>query len=436
VRGVFGFVRIIIAVALLASIPPARVDAGQARPRRVIAPLPSLADAATVIHPTRPSSGDCVSSPGVVEVGDVVIGTDGTDRIDCTDAPSGKVILGQGGDDTIAGSPRRDRILGGDGDDALTGGRGADRLVGGPGADTASFRTAPRGVSVDMGAGTANGEGLDALDGIRGLIGSRYDDVLIGSRDRNVLRGGRGDDLLEGLGGRDDLRGGRGNDTLIGGAGADRLDGGRSRDACAGGTGPGTKSRCEAEALGEAMSVTLFAPAAVVIGVGFHESLFHVAAEIRPGGGLIANGNPAKFTPPEEETDGIEYVVLGTRGRPSPAATSADVVIGSSTAVLSPVTGTVMDVFRYALYCRAMDWELVIQPDGHPEARVIVLHFVDPQVGRGDRVVASVTRVGTSWVNDSPGAQENAAFPDQYPHVHVEVVRKGETPIPGCLSEQ
>jgi hypothetical protein len=431
VRGLFGFVRIVIAVALLASIPPVRVDAGQP-PRRIVA-LPSLAIAATVFPPTRPSSGDCVSSPGVVEVGDVVIGTDGTDRIDCTGAPSGKVILGQAGDDAIAGSRHRDRIVAGDGDDTLTGGRGADHMDGGQGADTVSFRTAPRGVRADLRAGTATGEGTDVLESISRLVGSRNDDVLIGSPDGNVLRGGRGDDHLEGLGGRDDLRGGRGNDALIGGAGRDGLDGGRSRDACAEGTGPGTKSRCEAEALGEAMSVTLFAPAGVVIGVGFHESLFDVAAEIRPAGGLVANGNPAKFRPPAEETDGIDYKVLGTRGRPTPAATSADVVIGSSTAVLSPVTGTVVEVFRYALYCRAMDWELVIEPDGHPEARVIVLHFVDPQVRPGDRVVASVTRVGTSWVNDSAGAQENTAFPDQYPHVHVEVVRRGETPIPGCL---
>lgn len=363
----------------------------------------------------------------------MVIGTDGSDRIDCTDASSGKVILGQAGDDVITGSRRGDRIMGGDGDDTLVGGRGADHIDGGPGADTVSYRTAPRGVTVDLGAGTATGEGHDALESVRRLIGSRHDDVLIGSPGKDVLRGGRGDDHLEGLGGQDDLRGERGNDTLIGGAGGDSLDGGQSRDACAEGTGPGTKRRCEAEAFGEAMSVTLFAPAEVVVGVGFHESLFDLAAEIRPAGGLIANGNPAKFSPPGEKTDGIDYVVLGTRGRPTPAATSADVVIGSSTAVLSPVSGTVVELFRYSLYCRAMDWELVIEPDGHSEARVIVLHFVDPQVRPGDRVVASVTRVGTSWVNDSAGAQENTAFPDQYPHVHMEVVREGETPVPGCL---
>jgi hypothetical protein len=270
---------------------------------------------------------------------------------------------------------------------------------------------------------------------VRRITGSRQDDILIGSPGRDVLRGGRGDDYVEAFGGRDALWGERGNDTLIGGADGDTLDGGRSNDACAEGTGRDTKRRCEAESFGEAMSVTLFAPAQTVVGVGFHESLFDTAVEIRPAGHLIANGNPGKFSPPSEASGGMDYVVLGTRGRPTPAASSADVVIGSSTAVLSPVTGTVVELFRYVLYCRSLDWELVIEPDGHPEARVIVLHFVDPQVGPGDRVVASVTRVGTSWVNDSPGAQENTAFPEQYPHVHIEVDEKGETPIPGCLPE-
>jgi hypothetical protein len=432
VRGAVRVVRIVVVVVVLASIPPTRVGVGRSPGTTGTS---ALAMAESVARPSPAPPPDCVSSPGVVESGDVVIGTDGDDRIDCDGAAEGKVILGQGGDDAITGSRRPDRILGGQGDDGLAGGGGPDLLDGGPGGDSASFRAARRGVTVDLGAGTATGEGRDTLASVHRIAGSRHDDILIGSPGRDVLRGGRGDDYLEALGGRDAVWGERGNDTLIGGAGDDRLDGGGSRDACARGEGRGTKKACEARPIGEAMSVTLFAPAETVVGVGFHESLFDTAQEIGPNGHLALNANPAKFAPPDQEADGLDYVVMGSRGRPTPATSSVDVVVGTSSPVLSPVTGTVVQGFRYLLYCEAWDWELVIEPDGHPEARVIVLHFVDPQVGPGDRVVASVTPVGTSWTNDSPSAQENTVFPDQYPHVHVEVDERGETPIPGCLPE-
>jgi hypothetical protein len=432
VRGAVGVVRMIVVLAVLASIPPARVGAGrQHEATRAF----GLDTPEPVASPSPLAPLECVSSPGVSERGDVVIGTDGDDRIDCGGAAGGKVILGQGGDDVIIGSPRPDRILGGNGDDTLAGARGRDLLDGGPGADSASFRAARQGVTVDLGAGTATGEGRDTVASVYRIAGSRHDDILIGSPGRDVLRGGRGDDSIEALDGGDTLLGERGNDTLIGGPGDDRIDGGSSRDACARGEGRGTEKACEALPIGEAMSVTLFAPAESVVGVGFHESLFDTALEIRPNGQLTINANPSKFVPPDQETDGIEYVVMGSRGRPTPATSSVDVVVDTSSPVLSPVTGTVVRLFRYLLYCEAWDWELVIEPTGHPDARVIVLHFVDPQVGPGDRVLASVSPVGTSWTNDSPGAQENTVFPDQYPHVHVEVDVKAETPIPGCLPE-
>jgi hypothetical protein len=428
-----GFIRIFVAVLVLASIPPTTPVV------TVLADPPAPATEPRVSPTTKPDPPrpppDCESSIGVVERGDVVAGTDGPDSIDCSTASTAKVIVGLGGDDSLTGSRFSDRLLGGPGNDMLAGGPRADDLHGGSGADAVTFAGASRGVSADLQTGEAIGEGRDRLESFRRLVGSKHDDVLLGSDRDEVLRGGRGADYLAARSGDDVLHGGRGTDTLIGGAGDDTLAAGASRDACAGGNGRGTKRACEAMAMGEAMSVTLFAPAETVIGVGFHESLFETARPISPHGRLLFNANPAKFIPPRQKADGLDHVVMGSRGRPAPATSSVDVVVGSSSPVLSPVTGTVVQVFPYLLYCEAWDWELVIEPVGHPEARVIVLHFVDPTVAAGDRVIAAVTRVGTSWTNDSPSAQENAVFPDQFPHVHIEIERGTEPPIPGCLRE-
>jgi hypothetical protein len=429
-----GFIRIFVAVLVLASIPPTPVAPVLADPP---APASGLRPSPTTEPdppPPRPSPADCASSAGVVERGDVVAGTEGPDSIDCSGASAAKVIVGLGGDDTLTGSRFADRLLAGPGDDTMAGGRGADELHGGRGADAVTFSQAPRAVTADLETGEATGEGGDRIESVRRLVGSRHDDILLGSEGDEALRGGRGADYLAARGGDDVLHGGRGTDTLIGGAGRDTLTAGESRDACAGGIGRDTTRQCEALSIGEAMSVTLFAPAETVIGVGFHESLFDSAQEISPDGGLLLNANPAKFAPSDRTADGLDHVVMGSRGRPTPATSSVDVVVASSSPVLSPVTGTVVQVFPYLLYCRAWDWELVIEPVGHPDARVIVLHFVGPEVEPGDRVVAGVTPVGTSWTNDSPGAQENEFFADEFPHIHIEVERGIEPPVPGCLS--
>jgi Ca2+-binding RTX toxin-like protein len=71
------------------------------------------------------------------------------------------------------------------------------------------------------------------------IIGSAFDDILVGGQDADTLRGGLGNDSLSGLtrndlldggAGDDTLNGGGQNDTLIGGAGNDTLTGGNQND--------------------------------------------------------------------------------------------------------------------------------------------------------------------------------------------------------------
>ena len=131
------------------------------------------------------------------------------------------VYTGAGGQ-TILGGTGRDWISAGAGDDFINGGTDRDVLDGGEGQDFAVYDDAAEGVVVDLGAGTARGGGGDdTLINIENVLGSAYDDTLIGDSGSNVLRG---------IGGNDTLRGRGGDDVLEGGAGADTLDGGDGQD--------------------------------------------------------------------------------------------------------------------------------------------------------------------------------------------------------------
>ena len=92
-------------------------------------------------------------------------------------------------------------------------------LDGGIGTDTASYASSAAAVSINLATGTGKGgdaEG-DTLISIERVIGSAFNDTIIGSARAEIMEGGAGVDHLGGLGG---------DDTLIGNFGADVLDGG------------------------------------------------------------------------------------------------------------------------------------------------------------------------------------------------------------------
>jgi Ca2+-binding RTX toxin-like protein len=129
-----------------------------------------------------------------------LIGGAGNNRIDASQATVSVVLLGQGGDDTLAGGSGNDTIDGGAGDDIANGGLGNDSLTGGDGND--------------------------------GLSGFRGDDVISGGSGNDLLVGHDGSDTVNGDAGQDTLVGGGGTsvdgdgpDTLTGGDDPDQLDG-------------------------------------------------------------------------------------------------------------------------------------------------------------------------------------------------------------------
>ena len=166
---------------------------------------------------------------------DVVLGTSHADKI--ATGRGDDVVCGGRGHDVIDLGPGDDIALGGRGGAVLNGGRGDDRLVGDPRHynTAADFRTAPRGVHVDLRRTTPQetGWGRDTFIGIANILGSAHDDVLrtrvlAGPSDNwhrtALLSGGAGDDVLVGSKAANRFLGGEGDDVMRGGGGSDRFD--------------------------------------------------------------------------------------------------------------------------------------------------------------------------------------------------------------------
>jgi Ca2+-binding RTX toxin-like protein len=218
------------------------------------------------------------------EHGDTLTGDDGKNSI--TGLGGADRIEGLGGPDIQKSGIGDDRIHGGDGLDSHYGGPGDDFMDGGEGSDTPSFKFSADPVIVDVGEGTAEGEGSDTFINMEIVAGSRHGDTFIGDGESNTfyplggddhvdgregfdfvfyvqspaaivldllagtVSGGEGDDTLtsiegavgsayddemSGDDGDNSLYGVGGDDTLDGRGGADFLSGGQDTDTCTNG---------------------------------------------------------------------------------------------------------------------------------------------------------------------------------------------------------
>jgi len=135
-------------------------------------------------------------------------------------------LYGYGGNDNLSGGAGKDFLSGGNGDDVLLGGAGNDLLSGGEGFDRAGYLDATAAVKVDLRITVeqnTGGGGIDRLSSCEAVVGSNFNDTLIGNSKANLLIGGLGKDTLDGQQGADRIHGGAGQDTLTGGAGADNF---------------------------------------------------------------------------------------------------------------------------------------------------------------------------------------------------------------------
>ena len=144
------------------------------------------------------------------------------------------------GSDTLEGGEGNDYIDGEAGDDFLTGDSGNDTINGDLGNDTVNYDNSPNSVTVNIDettayenttsetdsidlegnfsieSGTAKDgfETQDSLQNLENIIGSEFNDVLIGNASDNEITALTGDDLVIGNAGDDNLDGGDGIDVV------------------------------------------------------------------------------------------------------------------------------------------------------------------------------------------------------------------------------
>src|SRR5581483_8824985 len=127
---------------------------------------------------------------------------------------------------------------------------------------------------------------------------------------------------------------------------------------------------------------------------------------LHPLGHLVRDENLTKFRPRTAPTHGPAYVIMASRGRPTPATSAVDVVT---------------KVKAYRLYGRYADVEVVIRPSADPRYRVVMIHLAHVSVRPGERVIAGLTRLGVARV--FPFTSETDYYVGGHrPHVHLEVV--------------
>jgi Ca2+-binding RTX toxin-like protein len=214
---------------------------------------------------------------------ETVRGTEFDDNLDASGVTAGVTLIGLGGDDILIGGSGNDELVGGDGnneyygndgddlmyssnigigDDLFVGGAGvnymrgragndtfiagvgSDTMDGGDGIDTVDYSGSPVAVRVELaGNGSTGGFATgDTVFAIETVIGSDFNDILIGGAADEFFYGGLGNDTISGFGGVDTIFGEEGLDFITGGEGNDVIDGGADNDDIRGGGGDDTIS--------------------------------------------------------------------------------------------------------------------------------------------------------------------------------------------------
>ncbi|MCG6578078.1 calcium-binding protein, partial [Pseudomonas sp. AF32] len=192
-----------------------------------------------------------------------------------------EMFQGSNFDDTLSGSRLKDIFIGG---------AGADVIDGREAMDSAFYITSTTGVSINLQTQINQGgdaEG-DVLLNIEHVLGSHFNDVLVGSTGVNYLEGGLGNDVIDG---------GDGNDFLYGGltswTGPFKIDGsanGPQADILYGGTGNDTIVTAAndegTQAYGEAGSDTITVALGMADGGEGNDLLTGTGAGFSLSGGL------------------------------------------------------------------------------------------------------------------------------------------------------
>ena len=146
------------------------------------------------------------------------------------------------GNVTLAGTQANDILKGTDHNDKFIASAGGDTIYGYNGFDTIDYSDSTVSINAILyGEQVVRADvGEDRVVGIEGIIGTQFDDHILGDSTANIFAGGAGNDFLDSAEGDDTINGEMGDDTLYGMAGNDKLYGGAGNDIIFGGIGDDT----------------------------------------------------------------------------------------------------------------------------------------------------------------------------------------------------
>ena len=175
---------------------------------------------------------------------------------------------------------------------------GGNVLDGGGAGNTLNYVGAGAGATVvfaPVGTALAARAGVDVVANFANVVGSKFDDVLIGNELKNVLVGGLGNDTLQGGKGDDILAGALGNDTYVFGRGdgADMINEGEDtlgRDVVSFLAGI-SADQLWFRQVGTALEVSTIGTTDKVTINGWYESAGRRIEEFRTADGRVLQGN-------------------------------------------------------------------------------------------------------------------------------------------------
>jgi biotin carboxyl carrier protein len=165
--------------------------------------------------------------------------------------------------------------------------------------------------------------------------------------------------------------------------------------------------------------------------IGFHQASYawamRMKTPLKDAKASDARGKRGTSRETSTQPSGADAFLVGRvirmwRNRPGKPDTAADVGAKPGSAVISPVTGTVVKIKSYKLYGKWADYEMHIVPDGFDNIDIVMIHVTDPTVKVGQRVEAGVTRVGAvRKLSDKMTDQLAQYVKDGGDHVHLQV---------------
>lgn len=139
-------------------------------------------------------------------------------------------------------------------------------------------------------------------------------------------------------------------------------------------------------------------------------------------------GRVASEQPTGDEWMTGEFIRTYREGNGGPKLSAIDCGATPGTQVYAPVTGTVQLVRAYKLYGEEDydDYEIHIQPEGHSELDVVLIHLTDPQVQRGDVVEGGVTPIAKvrdvyAYIGEAMQLKKYTVESDNGNHTHIQV---------------